>query len=229
MNRPRVLSFSAPTLADDVVISDAGSDEAELKRERQPSDEELMARLRARDPRALDALFRRYSRLVMSIALRTVGDHGEAEDAVQETFLYVYRKAALFNEYKGSARAWIVQVAVHRSLDKRSYLNRRGFYLGTKVDSVNDTLLGPTDLDREIGAGLDRAKLEMAFAALPDLQRRTLEMFFFEGMELREIAFRINQPLGNVRHHYYRGLERLRKSAFIRKLRNDQTIETSRR
>lgn len=229
MEKAQQYSLSAPRLAGDAVVSGVGSDVVELKRERQPSDEELMAGLQARDPRALDALFRRYARLVMSIALRTLRDHGEAEDTVQETFLYVYRKAALFKQDKGPAKAWIVQVAVHRSLDKRSYLDRRGFYLGTKIDSVNDTLLGSTDLDREIGAGLDRAKLEAAFTELPDSQRQTLELFFFEGMELREIADRINEPLGNIRHHYYRGLERLRKSAFIRTLRDDQTIETSRR
>ena len=229
MNTPREHCLFVPALAHDTAASRRESDAPEIREERQPSDEELMARLRTRDPRALDALFRRYARLVMSIALRTLGDHGEAEDALQETFLYVYRKAALFNSHKGSARAWIVQVAVHRSLDKRSYLDRRGFYFGTKIDSVNETLLGPTDLDREIGAGLDRAKLESAFAELPHSQRRTLEMFFFEEMELREIAARTNEPLGNVRHYYYRGLERLRKSAFIRKLRIDQTIETSRR
>lgn len=228
MNRPQEHGVSAQTLASDTVISLAGSDGIDLQPERQPSDEELMAMLQARDPRALDTLFRRYARLVMRIAFRTLGDHAEAEDTVQETFLYLYRKAALFDQDKGPLKAWIVQVAIHRSLDKRSYLDRRGFYFGTKVDSVNDTLLGSTDLEREIGADLDRAKFEVAFSQLPESQRRTLEMFFFEGMELREIAASRNEPLGNVRHHYYRGLERLRKSAFIRKLLNVQTIETSR-
>ena len=106
-----------------------------------------------------------------------------------------------------------------RALDRKSFLRRRGFYLGTEIDPVHDTLLGATDLDREIGAKLNRAQLERAFAELPDEQRRTLEMFYFEGLELREIADQLNEPLGNVRHYYYRGLERLRKSAFVGKLR----------
>jgi RNA polymerase sigma-70 factor (ECF subfamily) len=192
-------------------------------------DEELMDRLRVRDPEALDTLFRRYARLVMGIAFRTLRDYGEAEDAVQETFLYIFRKAALFDARKGPAKAWIVQVACHRSLDKKSYLGRRGFYLVTEIDAADDTVPGSTDLDREIGARLDRKKLEQAFAELPDAQRQTLEMFFFEGMELRQIADEIDEPLGNVRHYYYRGLERLRKSAFVRKLRRDLAIETLRR
>lgn len=178
-----------------------------------------MARLQASDSAALDLLFGRYARLVLGIALRILDDYGEAEDVVQEAFLYLYQKAFLFSSAKGTARAWIIQIAFHRALDKRMYLGRRGFYLGTEIDSLDDTLLGETDLDREIGAKLDRAQLEKAFEELPALQRRTLELFYFEGLELREIAEKLAEPLENVRHHYYRGLERLRKSTFVRKLR----------
>jgi RNA polymerase sigma-70 factor (ECF subfamily) len=205
------------------------SEARDERQERLPSDEDLMERLRAQDSNALDSLFRRYARLVMSIAFRALRDHGEAEDAVQETFLYLYRKAALFDAEKGSAKAWIIQVAFHRALDKKSYLVRRGFYFGTEIDSADDTLLGNTDLDREVGARLNRAKLVEAFAELSHVQQRTLEMYFFEGMDLREIASNLGETLGNVRHYYYRGLERLRTSAFIRKLRNEQSIDTRRR
>jgi RNA polymerase sigma-70 factor (ECF subfamily) len=194
-------------------------EQGEVELRRQPNDKVLMARLQARDPEALEVLFDRYSRLVLGIAFRNLRDYGEAEDAVQDTFLYLYTKAALFDAQKGSAKAWIIQVAFHRSLDRKSFLGRRGFYLGTEIDPVHDTLLGTTDLDGEIGAKLNRAQLERAFAELPDAQRRTLELFYFEGLQLREIAAQLNEPLGNVRHHYYRGLDRLRKSAFVEKLR----------
>jgi RNA polymerase sigma-70 factor (ECF subfamily) len=79
--------------------------------------------------------------------------------------------------------------------------------------------LGATDLDREIGSKLNRAQLQKAFAELPDVQRVTLELFYFEGLDLREISEKLSEPLGNTRHHFYRGLERLRKSAFVQKLR----------
>ena len=51
------------------------------------------------------------------------------------------------------------------------------------------------------------------------MQRLTLELFYFEGFDLREISRKLNQPLGNTRHYFYRGLERLRKSAFVQRLR----------
>ena len=191
----------------------------ETRADRCPSDEEAMVSLQANNSNALHVLYDRYSRLVFRIALGIVRDRGEAEDVVQEAFFYLYQKSMLFDSTKGSAKAWIVQIAFHRALDKKSHLARRGFYLGTEIGSVHDMLLGETDLDREVGANLDRVQLEKAFEALPELQRRTLELFYFEGLVLREIAAKLNEPLGNVRHHFYRGLERLRKSAFVQRLR----------
>jgi RNA polymerase sigma-70 factor (ECF subfamily) len=155
---------------------------------------------------------------VLSIALRILRDYGEAEEIVQDVFFYVYRKSMLFAPSRGSAKAWIVQIAFHRALDRKAHLARRGFYVGTDIDPLHDTLLDRTDVEREIGAEMNRLHLERAFEELPEIQRRTLDLFYFQGLELREISERLNEPLGNVRHHFYRGLERLRKSAFVRKM-----------
>jgi RNA polymerase sigma-70 factor (ECF subfamily) len=178
-----------------------------------------MAGLQSNDASALEILFDRYSRLVLSIARGVVRDSGEAEDVVQEAFFYMYKKSKLFDGSKGSVKSWILQIALHRALDRKSYLARRGFYGGTDIGSLDDTLLGDTDLDREIGAKLNRAQLEKAFEQLPEPQRLTLELFYFEGLDLREISRKLNEPLGNTRHHFYRGLERLRRSAFVQRLR----------
>jgi RNA polymerase sigma-70 factor (ECF subfamily) len=184
-----------------------------------PTDEDLVSRVRVGDSAALEILFERYSRLFMGIGLRILGDRGEAEEIVQEVFLYVYQKADLYDSKRGSANKWLVQVAYHRTLDRCDYLRRRGFYAGTDIESVADTLMGDTDLDREIGAKLSRAQLEKAFAELPEHQRETLELFYFKGLDLHEISEKLNEPLANVRHHYYRGLEKLRKSGVIQRMR----------
>jgi RNA polymerase sigma-70 factor (ECF subfamily) len=185
----------------------------------QPPDEELVARMCAGDSSALETLIDRYSRLFMGIGLKILGDYGEAEDIVQETFLYLFQKATLYNPERGSANKWVVQVAYHRALDRSKYLRRRGFYVGTDIESLADTLMGETDLEREIGAKLSRAQLEKAFAELPERQRKTLELFYFEGLNLDEISEKLDESLINVRHHYYRGLEKLRKSSVIQKMR----------
>ena len=188
---------------------------------RTPSDEELMAALQAKDASALEALFDRYSRLVSSIAFRILHDHSEAEEVVQETFFYIYQRSALFDQKKGRAKTWIVQVAYSRALDRRAHLLRRGFYSGTEIESLDDTLVGKTDVEREIGAKINFAHLQRAFEDLTVMQRQTIELFYFEGLELREISERLHEPFGNVRHHFYRGLERLRKSPSVQRLRGN--------
>jgi RNA polymerase sigma-70 factor, ECF subfamily len=188
---------------------------------RSPSDEEVMSSLQAKDSKALELLFDRYSGLVFGIAVRILNDHSEAEEVVQEAFFYIYQKALIFDPLKGSAKGWVVQVAFSRARDRKAHLSRRGFYSGTDIDSLDDTLLGQNDVEREIGARLDFSQLQCAFEDLTHMQRQTLEMFYFEGMELREISERLHEPFGNVRHHFYRGLERLRKSPAVKRLREN--------
>jgi len=193
---------------------------APFPEEHLPSDEQLMVGVQAdHDSRALELLFQRYCHLVLRIARSVVRDRGEAEDVVQDTFFYLYQKSRLFDPSKGSLKNWIAQIALHRALDRKSHLVRRGFYVGTDIRSLDDTLMGETDLDREIGAKLNRSQLQKAFETLPQIQRLTLELFYFEGLDLREISERLRESHGNTRHHFYRGLERLRKSAFVQRLR----------
>jgi RNA polymerase sigma-70 factor (ECF subfamily) len=174
-----------------------------------------MARLSANDAKALETLFNRYSRLVFSIAFRILRDYGEAEEVVQEAFFHLFQRAKLFDPSKGTAKAWIIQIGFHKALDKKSYLDRRHFYVGTDIGCLDDMLIGETDLDREVGARLDGMRLATALQELSQMQRRTLELFFFEDLDLREVSKRLNEPWGNIRHHFYRGLEQLRKNAFV--------------
>jgi len=186
---------------------------------RTPSDEELMAWIQAKDSGGLDLLYTRYSRLVFGIAFRIVNDKSEAEEVVQETFFSLYQKAMLFDPAKGSAKGWLAQIAFSRARDRRAHLLRRGFYSGTDIESLDDTLQGPDDIEREVGLRIDCSQLLIAFEDLTQMQRKTLELFYFQGLELREISERLNEPFGNVRHHFYRGLERLRKSPAVKRLR----------
>jgi RNA polymerase sigma-70 factor (ECF subfamily) len=197
------------------VHSETVSDRPELNH----TDEELMSRLDARDSDALTSLYDRYSRIVLSIGYRVLHDRGEAEEIVQEAFFRVFQKAKLFDPSKGSAKSWIVQIAFRRALDRKAYLDRRGFYVNEEITCLDEALSGGTDLDREIGAKLKRVQLEKAFEELPEMQRRTLELFYFEGLALGDMIEKLNEPLGNIRHHFYRGLKRLRKSAFVQRLR----------
>jgi RNA polymerase sigma-70 factor (ECF subfamily) len=180
------------------------------------SDESLLSRICIGDGDALAMLFVRYARLTRSVAARILRDTAEAEDLVQDLFLYIRRKCGIFDSSKSSARSWIVQMAYHRALDRRRYLKSREFYAQPYFQANGVQVVGQptTESDYSAEAVLGRNGLEKVVNALSDDQRETLRLHFFEGYTLAEAAERLGQPLGNVRHHYYRALEKLRKQMF---------------
>jgi RNA polymerase sigma-70 factor, ECF subfamily len=180
------------------------------------ADAEFVADLKAGDSANLDLLFQRYSRLVLAIAYRVLGDPVEAEEVLQEVFFYIYRKSHLFDPSRGSMKAWVIQIAFSRALDRKLCLARRACY---PRDIGSLELRQETNLEQQIEAKLSRKHLERAFSELTDRQRRTIEFFYFEGLDLREISEQLSEPLGRVRHHLYRGLERLRKNSLLNRLR----------
>jgi RNA polymerase sigma-70 factor, ECF subfamily len=185
-------------------------------------DETLMASLKAGDKAALVEMFRRYSRLVLSIAIRILRDATEAEEIVQEVFLFLHQRASEFDRNKGDAKGWVVQLAYHRSLDRQRSLRRSEIYFGTDGHAVADTLAGASDLERQVAMRQSGELLKEAFENLSERQRRTLELFFFEDLDYEEIADRIGESQDNVRHYYYRGLQKLRKDAQVKRLRDKQ-------
>jgi RNA polymerase sigma-70 factor (ECF subfamily) len=184
------------------------------------ADEVLIAQICRGEQEALACLFRRYARLVRGVALRILRDKSEADDLLQEVFLFIHRKCRVFDASKGSARSWIVQMTYHRAIDRRRYLHSRHFYTG--VD-----LQGERELDRRsdnepyqdlVSAMVGHTTVRGLLDTLTEDQRNTLNLHFFEGYAFDEIAAKLDQSLGNVRNHYYRGLERLRKRMFPPKL-----------
>jgi RNA polymerase sigma-70 factor, ECF subfamily len=161
----------------------------------------------------LDLLFDRYSGLVLSTACRILGDPSEAQDVAQEVFFYVYRKSQLYDPSKGSIKAWIIQIAFSRALDRKLYLARWRFQDGSDASSLE--MSGPANLEQEIDRRLSRKYLEKALAELSEMQRRTIEFFYFADLNLHEISERLSEPLGCVRHHLYRGLAHLRRSTAL--------------
>jgi RNA polymerase sigma-70 factor (ECF subfamily) len=174
-------------------------------------DDMLMAHLSSGHDNALALLFDRYHRLVLKVALKILRDAGEAEDLLQNVFLEIYKAAAQFDPARGTTKVWILQYAYCRSMNRRQQLVSRKFYVSTDISEILEYpgLHTHGTLASQETQYLVRESLK----TLNNVQRRVLELAYFEGLSLREIANEIGESLGNVRHHYYRGLSKLR--AFI--------------
>lgn len=187
------------------------------------TDERLVAEIREGATEALGLLFRRYARLVRTVALRILRDTGEADDLLQEVFLFVFRRAALFDPQRCSARSWLIQVAYHRAIDRRRHLVARHFYTNLELD---DAIAGSEEpqaeavlYERTMEGALGKATLRRIGESLSADQHCVLRLYFVEGHTLSEIAALIGQTPANVRNHYYRALEKMRALVFSPELR----------
>lgn len=184
------------------------------------SDEILMDHICAGNKEALAQLFRRYARMICAVAYRILRDSAEADDLLQEVFLFINRKCKVFDYTKGSARSWIVQITYHRAIDRRRYLASRHFYTQVEIDGsamkVADPRADVLPYDQSIEGLLGRTGLETMKKSLSGDQWSTIQLYFFEGFTIDEIAVHLGQSAGNIRNHYYRGLEKLRKQMLQR-------------
>jgi RNA polymerase sigma-70 factor (ECF subfamily) len=174
------------------------------------SDADLMAHLQAGCNDALAVLFDRYNRLVLSIALKIVRDPGEAEDVMQTVFLEIFRSVAQFDPAKGTTKVWILQYAYHRAMNRRQHLNARSFYDQTNLEVVENRLPETPSTLGNLTQNELKHLLQQGLATLSDAQKRVIELASSKGLSMKEIADKTGDSLVNVRHHYYRGLQKLR-------------------
>jgi RNA polymerase sigma-70 factor (ECF subfamily) len=172
------------------------------------SDEELMVHVCQGLGDALAVLFKRYQRLVFSVAMKVLRDLGEAEDLTQSAFMQIYRTAEVFDPSRGSAKVWILKHAYHLSLNRRRHLAIRQFYSSEEISEINE--LTPLLEPGEMTYPEKRHLVEQTLSTLNEVQKQVLEMVFFDGLTLKEIADKTRETPGNVRHHYYRGIDKLR-------------------
>ncbi len=147
----------------------------------------------------------------------------EAEDFVQELFLHLFRKAHLYDSSKGPARGWIVQTSYYQALRRRVHLSTRPHYGSMEFDEVEarDIAAPPVAGYDRSGEGLfGRARWRELIECLTPDQWETFRLHFYEGYTFEEIGEMRNQTVVSVRHHFYRGLDRLRKRLFASELRD---------
>jgi RNA polymerase sigma-70 factor (ECF subfamily) len=164
------------------------------------------------DEAALPLLYDRLSSLAYGIALRIAGNPEAAQDAVQEAFLRVWRRADRFDAARGRARPWFLRVVRNLAIDQ---LRSRGVRGRAETQKAMDVSLEvPSEQPFDVASRAERAsRLRAALELLQADQRRTIEIAYFEGLSHSEIAEREGMPLGTVKTRIRDGVQRLR--AFI--------------
>jgi RNA polymerase sigma-70 factor (ECF subfamily) len=171
----------------------------------------LMDRVQRGDVEAFEVLFDRYSDLVLRVGTRLFRNATEAEDLVQEVFLYLFRKSRVFDASKGLLKSWLIQVTYSRAFNYRKSHNGHRHEGQASEDAAKIQPIEPgPDPERLAELALWRSYFLEAFGSLRAEQRKTIEMYFYGGYTLQEISQETGYSFPSVRNHVYRGLERLR-------------------
>jgi RNA polymerase sigma-70 factor (ECF subfamily) len=175
-----------------------------------PKDIDLYLDVRAGRTASLGILYDRYGRLVYGLAYRILNNAQEAEDLTQEIFLNFWHKGG-YNPDRGSLSSYLIMMARSRSIDKirarstfRKFLDRWRKSMPTETYS-NSPFEAASYNERS-------ERVRVALGELSNNQRQILEMLYYEGLSQREIAERLDIPLGTVKTRSRLGLLKLRQT-----------------
>ncbi|WP_110239989.1 RNA polymerase sigma factor [Nocardioides gilvus] len=181
---------------------------------------DLATGLRDGDRECLAEIFRRWSPLVHTIALRSLGTHHEAEDVTQMVFISAWRSRHTLTPTENALPAWLVGITRHRISDRLGERSREARKVASAVAMVPGSRSGGSpggasaeaaDVDAAAGV-VDRLVVAQQLEAMGDPRGAILRLAFHEDLTHEQIAERTGLPLGTVKSHLRRGLAQLRKT-----------------
>jgi RNA polymerase sigma-70 factor (ECF subfamily) len=158
---------------------------------------------------ALEDVYRNTSAKLFGLILRILGDRGEAEDALQEVYVSVWRRAASFDPAKASPVTWLAAIARNRAIDRLRASGRPRPV--EPIEAARDVAEPGADALAQLEAGEDRARLMGCVDELEDRQSSAIRSAFFGGLSYPELAESASVPLGTMKSWIRRGLLRLRE------------------
>jgi RNA polymerase sigma-70 factor (ECF subfamily) len=166
------------------------------------ADGELIQRAGKGDRGALEALYGRYARAVFGLALRRLGDRGRAEDAVQETFVSIWRAARTYDPARGPGAPWLFAVARNAIVDRSRARNEPP----VDVPEEASTESGP---EERAELAWTQWRVHRALEDLPEHEREVISLAYWRGLSQSEVATALGIPLGTVKTRTRSALQRL--------------------
>ena len=171
------------------------------------SEADLVRRITRHDQQALAELYARFGMPVYSLCLRTLQQQGLAEEATQDTFMKVWQNPGAWDAAKGRFSSWLLTVARHTAIDRlrketRQVTDQAHSLDGVQVMSEHGLPHDPLLRDGHL--------LRALLRELPAEQAQVIDMGFFQGLTHRELAEKLDLPLGTVKTRVRLGLQKLR-------------------
>lgn len=168
-----------------------------------------MRRVAANEQAAIGELYDRFGTLVYRMAYQTMPSKSDAEDAVQEVFVRLWRTAGRYDEDRAALVTWVMLIARRHLVDRlrRTRARVKAGSLELAVGAAAEETVESSRLDRDEKMAI----LMKRISALPELQRTVVIRSYLGGQTLRQIGEELNTPLGTVKSALSRALVRLRE------------------
>jgi RNA polymerase sigma-70 factor (ECF subfamily) len=174
---------------------------------REQSDAGLVLGIARYRQEALAEVYRRHAGAVYALAKRVVVDGGRAEEVVQEVLLKLWSQPERFDPERGSLRSFLLTQAHSRAVDMA---RRDGARRRREESDVARTATSGYDLEHEVWDLAVGDQVREAMDALPENERKPIELAYFGGHSYREVAVILDEPEGTVKSRIRSGLRRLR-------------------
>lgn len=155
---------------------------------------------------ALQAIYERESRWLLSVAMRIARNRELAHDVLQDAFVQIWQRAGTYQRALGSGRGWIYTIVRHRALDEARRAERE-----TPMGDELTELIDSTATHTDTGPDLDDAALQYCLSQLDDDKRQCVVDAYLEGYTHEQIAQRRNRPVGTIKSWVRRGLLALKE------------------
>jgi RNA polymerase sigma-70 factor (ECF subfamily) len=183
----------------------------------------ILYRIASGDKTAVQDCLKAYSGLVWSLSKRMLPNQNDAEDAVQDIFIDVWKNAGRFDEKQSSETTFIAMLARRRLIDRLRKSNRQ-----PSVDSIEDVIFEPAKrADLDIHTSIEAREAAEAVRDLRPEQQQVLYLSICQGLSHQEIADLTKMPIGTVKTHARRGLIEVREILLKKSGKSDEAKEVS--
>ena len=169
-----------------------------------PTEQKIIDLLKDGDKRALDLLYENYSSSLYGVILNITINEEIAEDALQETFIKVWKNAHKYDSSKAKLFTWLFRIARNTAIDKlRSFNNR--YQKEIQIDNSNVYILPTSNLNQDV------MDIKEHVGRLEEKYQIVLDALFFQGMTQQEASDELDIPLGTIKSRLKIGLRELKK------------------
>ncbi|MCG8589753.1 MAG: sigma-70 family RNA polymerase sigma factor [Proteobacteria bacterium] len=179
-------------------------------------DRRLMMAVKGGDAAALASLYDRHAGAVLAVGLRILGDRAEAEEVLLDVFVQIWKQADRYDAERAAPSTYLLTLARSRALDRGRAIRRRR-RLGSEWGEAQSMATEGARVEpresplAQVEAAEQRRRVQRAMRELAPAQRHALELAFLDGLSHREIAERLDTPLGTIKSRIRKAMEDLRE------------------